>query len=188
MKKLLLITIFLIVGVLKAQNKESTVHDQIDEKFEKYMKMADSMNYKSDSLTYRLDVINKIDFFRDKLLLSDNFKNQARAYDIMASFSKLVNKDFDYSKVTKDDVTINKFFRLQKSFFKSKVNKEIVEYYYNKKMENISDNILKEQELIEAKENRIISTLQKANYPIEKFNKLSSEEKENLLKELEEKH
>lgn len=180
MKQLLLIATFLVVSISNAQKKKTN----IDEDFNKYIRIADSINYKSDSLNYKLDVLKLIDYYRDKLLLNDNYKKTDKAADIFYSFNDLVGKQFDYSKIVKDESTINNFFQLQKKIFKAKINIEIADYYYKMRLENISDMISKEQTIINNREDDIIQKLHSAKYPIEKFNKLSNEEKDKLLENI----
>lgn len=181
MRILVLISTFLLIGNFDAQSSSQF----IDEKFEEYMLKADSMNYKSDSLKFRLDVIKKIDFYQDKLLLNNNFKNEERASEIIDSFNELVGLKYDYKKVTKDEKTIIFFFSNQKLVFKGKINVEIATFYWDKRMEYISNKIEEEKRLKDYEENEVIEALHKANYPVNLFNKLSEPEKADLLKKIE---
>ncbi|OBW41118.1 hypothetical protein AB670_02569 [Chryseobacterium sp. MOF25P] len=169
--------LFLLLPIfIFSQNFEKT-----DLEFKEAMRLADSLNYKSDSLNYNLEMIKKADFFKDKLLINDNYKSSEKASDIFNDFSNLTGKRYNYLKISSDDNLIKRFFNLQKAFYQVQVQKEVITFYYDMKLENAANDMLKKHLQKESEENKLIEILRIAKFPIEKYNKLTDEEKNKLL-------
>ena len=149
---------------------------QIESPKEYYLKnkkTADSIGIDYYEVKIPLQKIENLTDFKDRLLISESYKDKEKTKAILEEFYYYIPQNIDYKKVTSTEEHILGFYKEQETKFYIEayriIRGKIVEYYKAK---------------IKELEENLIYNLRKANYPIEKFNKLSDEEKNNIIEKI----
>ncbi|GEN76569.1 hypothetical protein [Chryseobacterium hagamense] len=144
----------------------------------------DSLNLKSSEVETQLIKIDYCKIFFNKIILNDNYKNKKRLSEIIHEFQLYLPDQYSYIKLynNKNDIlTLRNAILFSEKYSLLKMYRKFINGWYE-------NEITKEENKINNIENRISYLLFKGNINIEDYNKLSKEDQNKLLIELEEKY
>lgn len=183
MKKIALLILIIFVSNLSFAQESENIK-VIDSIIALKKIKFDSLNLKSTDIESQLRKIDYCKIFFNKLILSDNYKNKDRLFEIISEFEIYLPEEYSYIKLynRKDDIlTLRNTIIFSEKYSLLKMYRKSVNDWYD-------NEIIKRKAKINDIENRISYLLVKGNINIEDYNKLSEEEKDKLLIELEEKY
>ncbi len=169
MKKIVIIVSLLSFGFIFSQSGK----DSSGEMFFKMKKVADSLGVQYQETNEYLENIDIISDFKDRLLVNNSFKNAKKCNNIIQEFKAYYSFTSNSKILCKSESAIISFYRLE-------VTKNYTKAYVivrNKVVSHLEKNI-------EDSEIELIKILRKANYPVEKFNKLSDRGKREVLEKI----
>lgn len=165
MKQLLLVATFLVVGVCNAQEIQS-----IKSRFLQNQQKADSLQIEYPEVNEYLQKIEYLNDIKDYLLINENYKDKKKLNSTVEEYRIPLRLRTDINKMLTSEQKILDFYESESTRYYAKayniLRSKILEYY--------EDNI-------RMNEIHLINGLRKGNYPVEKFNKLSNEEKGEVL-------
>lgn len=163
MKKVILLTIIFFYSNLFSQKSE------FEDDFINLKAEADSNGLRNEDVDRNIFILENLKFFKDKLLLSDNYKNKEKVRYFLKEYKIFLPNDFNENQIS-NPILINNFYRDQEDLYYAKSSLLLARLMTEKTSKDV-----------ERTENDLIKFLQDANYPIEKYNKLTDIEQSQIL-------
>lgn len=165
-----------------AQENESLL--QIDQFLTKAEFKCDSLEIKSSDADAQKERILFLNTFFNKVLLRDNYRDKDRLSEIIAEFEDILPSEYKYSKMYNNTENINILHNaiiFKEKYALLKIYRKERDAYYDAKIEL-------EKNKINDLENRISWLLAKGNIKFQDFQKLTDDQQQSLIIELDQKY